>query len=477
VLLPLLAWAHALLYATITLWIVVHISSVAHLLWLRARHPPPPLPAPLSGDDLPVVTVQLPLYNEAPNVEGLLDAVAALDWPAERLEIQVLDDSTDETVARVAEKVTALQAAGVDARHVRRQGRAGFKAGALDHGLETARGTLVAIFDADFRPRPDFLRRAAAALGPEIGLVQARWSFINPGASVLTRAQALHLDGHFGLEQQARSDGGLLMGFNGTAGLWRREAISAGGGWEGDTLTEDLDLSYRVQLAGWRLRYLDALAVDNELPETIQAIRSQQHRWIRGGAQVARKLLRRLWAADQPLRRKLQGTAHLMASTVFLPVLAMCLLSPALPLLAPSAPAVPQLILGVCGVLLRGVLGVLVLVFGAVCTIRSGSLLMGLRRLVWDFPAYFALATAICVHNAEAAWAGWRGPTGTFVRTPKRGHTRRPGAPRGGELLLMGWSWLGLGVAYLTDQTGLVVFLMLQAVAFTAWVGLSASRP
>ena len=450
----------------------LHALAWLHLLLTRQR--PRALPEPLQGDDLPLLTVQLPLYNERDQVEGLLRAAAALDWPADRLEIQVLDDSTDGTPMEVERVIAALEVPWIV--HLRRSSRAGFKAGALAHGLKVATGSLIAIFDADFRPRPDFLRRAAAALAPDIGLVQARWSWRNPATSIRTRAQALHLDAHFTLEQQARSSTGLLMGFNGTAGLWRRAAIEAAGGWEADTLTEDLDLAYRSQLAGWRLAYVDDLSVDSELPDDIAAIRTQQHRWIRGGAQVARKLLRALWRSPQPLRRKLQGTAHLLSSSVFMPVLVLCLLLPGQSLVAQHGPAwmAPSLILP--GLVLRGVLVVLLLCFGAVCIRREGGVGFGIWRLTRDFPAYLGLATAIAPFCARAAWMGWTAPTGIFERTPKgREPAVRTAWPESlpAEILLATWTWLGAILAITSGQSALGLFLALQGGAFTALVGMT----
>ncbi len=455
----------------------LHVLAWVHLLWLRRGRCTAPPPPPLEGDTLPALTLQLPLYNESSVAEELLECCSKLDWPD--LEIQVLDDSTDGTVDVVAAKVAALQAEGLDIVHLRRVRREGFKAGALAEGLKTARGELIAILDADFRPDPTWLRRAAACLGPQDGLVQCRWAFRNPRVSVLTRAQALHLDAHFALEQEARSSGGLLMGFNGTAGIWRRDCIEAAGGWEGDTLTEDLDLSYRAQIAGWRLRYVDEIVVLSDLPEALGAVRAQQHRWIRGGAQVARKLLVSLWSHPLPLRRKLQGTAHLLASSVFLPVLALCVITPALPLIQPEVGFTGQLLLGYAGWLLRGVLLVLVTAYATVCVHRADGLGKGLARLVRDLPPFMALVTAICVHDAWAALLGWVGPTGTFVRTPKGLQPVSRTLP-GGLVLETGlalWSWVGLGLGLLGHQWALLPFLGFQAAAFTALVVLTLRAP
>lgn len=462
-----------LVFGACTLAVAGHLGAWLHLLWLR-RGEAAPLPAPLAGGDLPRLLLQLPLYNEEDVVDELLESVGRLDWPRERLEVQVLDDSTDSTPDRVARALPALRQRGLRVDHVRRPHREGFKAGALAHGLTLSDAPLVAILDADFRPEPGWLRAAVAALlhddgqGP-VGLLQCPWGFVNPRANALTRAQALHLDAHFALEQRGRHEGGLFFGFNGTAGVWRRACIEAAGGWEGDTLTEDLDLSYRAWLAGWRLRYEDRLPVPCELPEDLPAVRAQQHRWIRGGAQVARKLLRRVWRSEQPLRRKLHATAHLLASSVFLPVLLLGLLCPLVPLWVAWGPAWSLVALGLGGLVLRAALGVLILSHLTVCLARAPGPVAGLGRFLRDFPTWLLLVTGIAVHDAHAAWLGWRGPTGTFVRTPK-GRRRVAGrslpwaAPW--ELAMGAWSLLGVGLAMALGQAGIVPFLLLQALAY-----------
>ncbi|MBK7369042.1 MAG: glycosyltransferase [Candidatus Eisenbacteria bacterium] len=259
----------------------------------------------------------------------MIEAAAALDWPADRLEIQVLDDSSDETVTIAAATVARLRARGVDVTHVRRGGREGFKAGALAHGLAFARGSLVAVFDADFVPPPEFLRALVPHFAdPAVGMAQARWGHLNRGASALTEAQAAMLDAHFRLEHAARAHGGLFLNFNGTAGLWRRACIESAGGWSHDTLTEDLDLSYRAQLAGWRFVYDDALVVPAELPSDMRAFLSQQRRWAKGSIQTARKVLPALFAAPLSARHKWEGALHLTANAAYPLLLALSLALP-----------------------------------------------------------------------------------------------------------------------------------------------------
>ncbi len=292
---------------------LVYFSVVA---W-RAGRQPTREPAP--AGPLPRVTVQLPIYNELYVSERIIAAACRLDYPAALLQIQVLDDSTDETTALVAGAVRRARASGVDISHVRRAGRAGFKAGALAHGLATATGEFVAIFDADFVPEPDFLRRAVAHFdAPDVGFVQARWGHLNPGHSWLTRLQALAIDAHFMVEQHGRGLRGHWFNFNGTAGIWRRTAIEDAGGWTADTLTEDLDLSYRAHLRGWRGRYARDLVAPAELPAHMAGFRRQQHRWARGSLECAVKLLPAIWRADARLAIKAQATAHLLGYGVHL---------------------------------------------------------------------------------------------------------------------------------------------------------------
>ncbi|MFH1153852.1 MAG: glycosyltransferase [Pseudomonadota bacterium] len=272
-------------------------------------------PEPGQDTDLPKVTVQVPLYNEALVAERIIDAVAAFDWPADRLQIQILDDSTDVTCRIVEERIRFWQRRGKDIQAIHRARRTGYKAGALAHGLKQATGEFIAVFDADFVPRPDFLVKLIPCFNrPDIGMVQARWGFLNVGFSWLTRLQSLLLSTHFGVEHAMRYSRNLFFNFNGTAGVWRKAAIENSGGWTSDTVTEDLDLSYRAQLAGWRFVYADHVCVPSELPVTLADFRCQQERWAKGAIQTAVKLLPRLVAAPLPLRVKIEAAAHLMAN-------------------------------------------------------------------------------------------------------------------------------------------------------------------
>jgi cellulose synthase/poly-beta-1,6-N-acetylglucosamine synthase-like glycosyltransferase len=282
-------------------------------LYLRNRgHEPSAGTLP---DPPPVVTIQLPLFNEMYVADRLIDAVCRLDYPREALEIQVLDDSTDETRAIAEHAVRRAAAQGLDIKYLHREDRSGYKAGALEAGLRQARGEFIAIFDADFLPTPDFLRRMMPHFSDSgVGMVQARWGHINQDYSLLTRIQAILLDGHFVLEHGARHRSGRFFNFNGTAGVWRRAAISDAGGWQHDTLTEDLDLSYRAQLRGWRFVFVSDVIAPAEVPVEMNAFKSQQHRWAKGSIQTCRKLLPRIMQSDLPLRVKAEAFFHLTAN-------------------------------------------------------------------------------------------------------------------------------------------------------------------
>ena len=365
----------------------------------------------------PITTVQLPIYNELYVARRLIGAVAQLDYPRDRLEIQVLDDSTDETSVIVAETVARWRALGVDIAHVRRQDRVGYKAGALRHGMVSARGEFLAIFDADFLPRPDFLRRLLPRLiaDPELAFVQARWGHVNRDYSLLTRLQALAIDGHFAVEQAARSGTGRWFNFNGTAGVWRQSAVVDAGGWQNDTLTEDLDLSYRAHLAGWRAAYVQSVEAPAELPVSLSAYRRQQHRWARGSFECARKHLPAIWRSAAPWSRKFAATVHLSGYGVQLLLLALSLLFPLLLVVSGQHSASFALV---------GLLGV----FNLTSLAPTVMFVAGQRRLrrpwIRQIPVVLLLSpfgAGMMVNTSRAAWHALRGRHGAFERTPKFG--------------------------------------------------------
>lgn len=390
----------------------VHRLALVVVYWRTRRQehgvPPPPM-------EWPRVTVQLPLYNEMYVSPRLIDAVARLDYPADRLEIQVLDDSTDETTALVAERVAFWRHHGLAIHHLRRSERTGFKAGALAAGLEVATGDLIAIFDADFLPAADFLRRTVPQLAadPGLGMVQARWSHLNRNYSLLTRVQAVLLDGHFLIEHAARNRGGCFFNFNGTAGVWRREAISSAGGWQHDTVTEDLDLSYRAQLIGWRFLYLPDVDVPAELPVDINGFKSQQARWAKGAIQTGRKLLGRILRAPLPWSVRLEALVHLTNNaSYFLLVLLSLLVWPAMLLRAENSLGLVLMV--DLPLFLAATISVFAF-YGSSQIARGGG---GLKQC-WLMPALMGLGIGMAVSNAPAVLAGWRSLGGVFHRTPK----------------------------------------------------------
>lgn len=276
------------------------------------------IPKPKDNHDEEMVTIQLPMYNEMYVAERLIDAICEMDYPKDKLEIQVLDDSTDETVDVVAKVVKQKKKLGFDIHHVRRTNRSGFKAGALKEGLKSAKGKYVAIFDADFIPKKDFLRNTLKYFTHnKIGLVQTRWEHLNEDYSILTKVQALALDGHFVIEQTVRNRSGFFIQFNGTGGVWLKECIEDAGNWHADTLTEDLDLSYRAQLKGWKFVYLRDFTTPAELPAEMNALKAQQFRWTKGAIETGKKLLPLVWKGKIPLRVKLQATFNLTNNLVF----------------------------------------------------------------------------------------------------------------------------------------------------------------
>src|SRR5210317_1463646 len=283
----------------------------------------------LDPKEIPFVTIQLPIYNEEYVVERLLDNISKIEYPKSKLEIQVLDDSTDKSVEETATRIKALQETGLDIQHIRRTDRSGFKAGALKEGLKIAKGDFIAIFDADFLPDSDWLKKTVIYFKDrEIGVVQTRWGHINRDYSTLTKIQAFALDAHFSLEQVGRNGKGHFINFNGTAGIWRKECILDAGNWEGDTLTEDLDLSYRAQLKQWKFKYLENVETPAELPIVISAARSQQFRWNKGGAENFQKMLWRILKNKTvPFKTKIHGILHLLNSTMFLNILIVAILS------------------------------------------------------------------------------------------------------------------------------------------------------
>ena len=372
-----------------------------------------------NADETPYVTIQLPVYNELYVIERLLDYVSKIDYPKEKLEIQVLDDSTDESVAVTAKKIEALNAKGHDVVHVRRASRSGFKAGALNEGLKTAKGEYIAIFDADFTPKKDWLKQTIPYFKrSETGVVQTRWGHINRNFSTLTRIQAFALDMHFTLEQVGRNYGGHFMNFNGTAGVWRKSCIEDAGGWEGDTLTEDLDLSYRAQLKGWKFKYLEHVETPAELPVVMSAVRSQQFRWNKGGAENFQKMIRKICSTPNiGIKTRLHAIMHLLNSSMFLTVLTVAVLS------------IPMLYIknewgnfiwffNITSLFIVSTVIFYICYWFTYKRIHGGGF-VNFVEFSKQFVTFYAIAMGFSVHNSAAVLEGHRGKRSEFIRTPK----------------------------------------------------------
>ncbi|MBL0018693.1 MAG: glycosyltransferase [Bacteroidia bacterium] len=397
----------------------VHLAILYTRFQKREKMAHEALPAMPVGKPWPMVTVQLPIFNEMYVVERLIDSIAAFDYPADRLEVQVLDDSTDETVQITAKKVAEWKAKGLDIVHVHRSNRQGFKAGALKEGMEKAKGEFIAIFDADFLPHPNFLKTTIPHFhDPKIGVVQTRWEHINRNYSILTKLQAFALDAHFSVEQQGRNSMGYFINFNGTAGVWRRTTIDDAGGWQSDTLTEDLDLSYRAQLKGWRFKFLENLDSPAELPAAMGAVKSQQFRWTKGAAETARKNLGKVLMAKLPFGTKVHATFHLLNSMLFICIVLNAVLSVPLVFYNETNPIVAGL-MQYASIFSMSLLALILFFWVSRRNRLGGRGIKGFLRFVVTFPVFWCVTMGLSLHNAIATMEGYIGRKTPFIRTPK----------------------------------------------------------
>ncbi len=488
----LLVFVHTL----IALWLAVYglNSFVLAFLYLRHRRAAPsPFPNPGGGEffppqvgggwggaALPPVTVQVPVYNELHVVERMVDSVAALDYPRDRLQIQILDDSTDETTRLARVRAALHRERGIDVAVLRRPDRGGFKAGALAWGLLQASGEYIAVFDADFCPHPNFLLQTIPYFlaCPQLGLLQTRWSYLNADYSPLTRAQVLALDGHFVVEQAGRNRSGLLMSFNGAGGVWRRRCIEESGGWQPDTLCEDLDLSYRAQLAGWECLYLSSVDAPAEVPPQIAAFKRQQSRWAQGSVQTLRKLAGPIIRSRQfGWGQKVMALVHLSSYLAHALVVLLLLISLPMLLLPDSV----QLPLGGLGLMFLGP--------PLVYAISQHQLYPDWgRRLLRAFPLLALIGIGIAWCNAQAAWRGLTRWGGTFARTPKfrlegrdgrwtdSGYRLQVDGSTVGEIVLTFYALVTAGVALVTGRYGTIPFMLLYAASFGTVAGLGLAQ-
>jgi cellulose synthase/poly-beta-1,6-N-acetylglucosamine synthase-like glycosyltransferase len=409
-------WTVLILYFSILIVLAVYGAyRMKQVIDFWRYHKITPQPKSLWTEaELPHITVQLPLFNEMYVVERLLQAVTEIDYPRERLEIQVLDDSTDETVKLARATVEAYARKGFDIHYIHRTDRTGFKAGALENGLHQAKGELVAIFDADFVPKPDCLRKLVHYFtDPLVGCAQMRWSHINGSYNLLTRLQTIMLDGHFVVEQTVRNRTGGFFNFNGTAGIWRRQAIEMSGGWQHDTLTEDTDLSFRAQLMGWKFVYLLEEDAPSEIPVEINAFKAQQRRWAKGVMQVGIKLYRRIWFAPLPLRVKLEMFFRLTGNISYPLMIVVSFLQFPL-LLVRYNQGFYQLMVFDVPLLFFSTISVL-LFYG------TGVWYLDSRRVprLLHLPLVMALGIGLAFSNARAVLEALIGRQSEFVRTPK----------------------------------------------------------
>ena len=455
-------------YIICLIFITCFILIQFHLYYLYRKNLKAPATFPAKEpEEWPLVTVQLPIYNEKYVVERLIDQIAALDYPKDKILIQILDDSNDETSAIVREKVEYYIALGHKMQQIHRPHRVGYKAGALEYGISTTPSEFIAIFDADFLPEKDFLKRTLPVLlqNEKLALVQTRWKHINEHYSLLTRLQALQLNIHFTVEQKGRMNGDLFLQFNGTAGIWRKSAIVDSGGWQHDTLTEDLDLSYRAQLKGWKIAFMEECGLPAELPIEMSSFKSQQFRWMKGGAETAKKLLPPIWKSELPFVTKIHASVHLLGSSTFLFIFIASFLS------------VPSLVLNSYlnidkNYLMIFLIGTLAfaLIF-AFSNYRAYILNLNHHKtgkylsFLLYFPIFLAVFMGMSFHNTLAVFQGFKGIKSSFIRTPKFNMFKEG----------MGNSWrknqyLNLNISKTTITEGILSLYFAAAVLWGIWI-------
>jgi cellulose synthase/poly-beta-1,6-N-acetylglucosamine synthase-like glycosyltransferase len=428
----------------------------------------------LNTDFFPKVTVQLPIYNELYVAERLIQAVCSLDYPPEKLQIQVLDDSDDATTDICTKEVLKFKKRGYNISLKRRKERLGFKAGALKEGLKSAEGELVAIFDADFLPPSDFLKRTVSLfVDSTVGMVQTRWDHLNENFSMLTRTQAFGLAGHFVVEQNGRNSAGYFINFNGTAGIWRKSCIEDSGNWQDDTLTEDLDLSYSAQMKGWKFIFLNSVVTPAELPAEINALKSQQYRWTKGAVETARKILPKLWKSNLPLKIKLHSTLHLTNNFVYPFILVLALLNLPIILIKKHVPESEIFFI---------IFAFFLLSFGAsflFYALSQKSLYKDWKKRMLLFPVFMSGSMGFSINNTRAVIQGLFKLRTPFIRTPKyeligtRGSFSRK---KYGisidkmvvvEILMSLYSCLGVVIAVYYFEIGIIPFMLMFFAGFS----------
>ena len=425
----------------------------------------------------PKVTVQLPVYNERYVVQRLIDAVCMFDYPKAKLEVQVLDDSTDETVEIIEEKVIEWRNQGINIKHIQRADRKGFKAGALQHGLEISEGEFIAIFDADFLPQPDFLKQTLPVFENNTGVVQTRWGHLNKDYSLLTRLQAFGLDAHFSIEQTGRNHAGSFINFNGTGGVWRKSCIYDAGGWSADTLTEDLDLSYRAQMKGWKFKYLEDCVAPAELPVIMTAIKSQQYRWNKGAAETAKKNLWKVLRSPIKWTSKLHAVLHLFNSSVFVCLLLASILSIPMLFIKDAHPGL-DVIFNFGSIFLIGFFSIGF--FYWIATKQTNPKGTG-RYYINTFPIFLIVSMGLSLHNGIAVLEGLLGIKSPFIRTPKFNIKSKTDSWKGNiyikpkvdfltilEGVLSVYFMFGIAAGIYLDDWGLIIFHVMLVLGFAS---------
>jgi cellulose synthase/poly-beta-1,6-N-acetylglucosamine synthase-like glycosyltransferase len=467
----------AISMAFIFVYSIVQLSLIIN--YIRSKKKTKTTITEIDEEQLPIVTIQLPVYNELYVVERLIECVCNFDYPIDKLEIQVLDDSTDESVEVIANKVHLYQLKGFDIKQIRRPERKGYKAGALKYGTDICKGEFIAIFDADFLPTADFLKKALPHFRNEnVGVVQTKWEYTNEEYSFLTKLQAFGLNAHFSIEQVGRNYGDHFINFNGTAGIWRKKCIADAGGWHSDTLTEDLDLSYRAQLKNWSFVYLEDVGSPSELPVEINALKAQQFRWTKGAAECVRKNLRKvLFAKNVGLKTKLHATFHLMNSSVFIFIMAISLLT--LPLiLVKSGFSEYKPIFQLAAFFMISWL-ILALFYWVSHSYNKKNKWKSFKEFLWKFPLFLSISMGLGLHNALAVVEGYIGKKSPFIRTPKfniqdkndrwesnKYNVKKVGLMTYFEGLLLIYFLVGLRVAFEFEDYAMIPLLLFLIIGY-----------
>lgn len=441
--------ALVIIYAVCMMFVMVFSFVQLHLAVVYKKAKKSMIPASSSEtieDSFPSVTIQLPVFNEKYVVERLLDAVIKIQWPMAALEIQILDDSTDETSKLISKRLQEDRFREFDIKHVQRQARAGFKAGALQHGLQMAKGEFIAIFDSDFIPHPDFLQKTMKEFSLDnIGMVQTKWEHLNKNFSLLTKLQAFGLNGHFRVEQAGRNSAGSFINFNGTGGVWRKKCIEDAGGWQADTLTEDLDLSYRAQMKGWKFKYLEDVPSPSELPVIMSAVKSQQFRWTKGGAETAKKNLGKVFRTDLKFTNKLHAFFHLTNSANFLLLLIASVVS--IPLLwVKSMNPELNLYFNFGTVFLLGFMAISYFYWIANRFEPESSN----KSYFLYYPMFIIFSMGFTLNNSLAVIEGLLGMKTPFIRTPKFNIIGANGSWKGNAYSNNPWTWTTLLEGFLS---------------------------